>query len=75
MRRQPATFQLSDEEIKSLQGWVRQGKAEHRMVERARIVLLAHEGRSNEEIAEQLHTRTARVSKWRQRFGSSDSWA
>ena len=70
MRRQPATIRLSDEERKTLQGWVRQGKAEQRMVERARIVLLADEGRTNQQIADQLHTRTARVSKWRQRFGS-----
>jgi len=56
--------------MKTLQGWVRQGKAEHRMVERARIVLLANEGRTNQQIADQLHTRTARVSKWRQRFGT-----
>jgi transposase len=70
MRRQSATFRLSDEEMKTLQGWVRQGKAEHRMVERARIVLLAHEGRTNQQIADLLNTRTARVSKWRQRFGS-----
>ena len=49
---------------------MRQGKAEQRMVERARIVLLAHEGRTNQQIADELHTRTARVSKWRQRFGS-----
>lgn len=40
------------------------------MVERARIVLLANEGRTNQEIADYLHTRTARVSKWRQRFGA-----
>jgi transposase len=70
MRRQPATFRLSDEEMKTLQGWLRQGKAEQRMVERARIILLAHEGRTNQQIADQLHTRTARVSKWRQRFGA-----
>jgi transposase len=31
--------------------------------------LLAHEGKTNQQIAEQLHTRTARVSQWRQRFG------
>src|ERR1700733_15148987 len=68
MRRQRATFRLSDEEIKTLRGWERQGTAEHRMVERARMVLLAHAGRTNQQIAEQLHTRSARVSKWRQRF-------
>lgn len=39
------------------------------MVERAKVILLAHQGRSNLEIAEELKTRPARVSKWRQRFG------
>jgi transposase len=39
------------------------------MVERAKVILLAHQGKSNLEIAEQLKTRPARVSKWRQRFG------
>ena len=39
------------------------------MVERAKVILLAHRGKSNLEIAQQLHTRPARVSKWRQRFG------
>jgi len=40
------------------------------MVERARIILLADEGQTNEQIAAALKTRTARVSKWRQRFGA-----
>jgi transposase len=40
------------------------------MVERAQIILLAHEGLSVEKIAARLHTRTARVSKWRQRFAA-----
>jgi transposase len=35
----------------------------------AKIVLLANTGRTNQQIAEALRTRTARVSKWRQRFG------
>ena len=69
MRRPAAVIHLSDEETKSLQEWIRRGKSEHRLVERARIILLAHEGRSNAQIAAMLHTRTARVSKWRQRFG------
>jgi len=34
----------------------------------ARIVLLFHEGMTVEMIAEHLHTRPARISKWRQRF-------
>ena len=70
MRRRPAKIRLTDEEVRTLQGWTRQGKTENRLVERARIILLAHKGRTNEQIAEELDTRTARVSKWRQRFGA-----
>jgi transposase len=69
MRRPAAKIQLSEEEARTLQEWTRRGKSEQRLVERARIVLLASEGRSNQQIAAALHTRTARVSKWRQRFG------
>lgn len=39
------------------------------MVERAKVILLAHQGKSNREIARHLKTRPARVSKWRRRFG------
>lgn len=38
------------------------------MVERARIVLAAADGTGTNEIARQLRTRPARVSKWRTRF-------
>jgi transposase len=70
MRKPTAMIRLSGEEAKTLQDWSRRGKSEHRLVERARIILLAGEGRSNEQIAKALQTRTARVSKWRQRFGA-----
>jgi hypothetical protein len=70
MRRPNAIIRVSDEEIQTLQDWTRRGKSEHRLVERAGIILLAGEGRSNEQIARALKTRTARVSKWRQRFGA-----
>src|SRR5438309_6499882 len=70
MRRPAAKIQLSEEEARTLQEWRRRGKSEQRLVERARIVLLANAGRTNQQIAELLHTRTARVSKWRQRFGA-----
>src|SRR3954470_3207186 len=69
MRQATAVILLSEEEKVTLQDWSRRGKSEHRMVERARIILLAGEGRTNEQIAKSLKTRTARVSKWRQRFG------
>jgi transposase len=70
IRRPAALIRLCEEETKTLQNWSRRGKSEHRLVERARIILLASEGRSNEQIAKLLKTRTARVSKWRQRFAA-----
>jgi transposase len=71
MRRKTAVIRLTGEETSKLQEWTRRGKTEQRLVERARIVLLANEGRTNEQIATALKTRTARVSKWRQRFGNN----
>jgi transposase len=70
MRQPAAVIRLTDTEAQTLEEWTRRGKNEHRVVERAKIVLLANAGRTNQQIAEVLHTRTARVSKWRQRFGA-----
>src|SRR6202167_1911177 len=66
--RPPARIQLSEEEESVLRGWTRKGSGEQRLADRARIVLLSHEGMTVEKIAEQMHTRPARISKWRQRF-------
>jgi transposase len=71
MRKPPAWIRLTDEELLTLREWTRKGKSENRLVERARIILLAHDGQTNQQIAHRLHTRTARVSKWRQRFGAN----
>jgi transposase len=65
-----ATIRLTSEEEQILRQWARAGTSQHRMVERAKVILLAHQGRSNLEIAEHLKTRPARVSKWRQRFAA-----
>jgi len=70
MRQPTAVIRLTEEEAKILEEWSRRGKKENRLVERARMVLLANAGHTNQEIAERLQTRTARVSKWRQRFGA-----
>ena len=59
---------LTDQERDVLSRWAGAGAEEHRLVERARVILLADEGISTREIARRLHTRPARVSKWRQRF-------
>jgi transposase len=65
----PATrIPLSDEDRSALAAWSRSSAGEHRLVERARIILLAAEGLSAREIARRLNARLARVSKWRQRF-------
>src|SRR6516225_6650503 len=68
MLRPAAPIVLTDPERDVLLQWARSGAEEHRLVERARVVLLANEGVSTREIARRLHTRPARVSKWRQRF-------
>jgi len=64
-----ATISLTAEEEQTLRQWARASTNELRMVERAKVILLAHQGKSNLEIALHLKTRPARVSKWRQRFG------
>ena len=59
---------LSDEERRMLISWMKSGKTEHRLAERARMILGVAEGTTNQEIAADLKTRAARVSKWRTRF-------
>ncbi len=59
---------LTPDEEKTLRHWAREGTREFRMVERAKVILLANQGMANLEIAELLKTRPARVSKWRRRF-------
>ena len=68
MSRSPARVRLTTEEEATLRGWTRKGTSEQRLVERAKIILLSAEGLTVENIARQLDTRSARVSKWRQRF-------
>jgi len=68
MSRRATTVVVSETERATLETWAGSSKAERRLGERARIVLLAAQGGSTEEIAEELDTRPARVSKWRMRF-------
>ena len=68
MPKAAAIIHLTPAEENSLRQCLRSGTTEQRTVERARVILLAHEGRSTQQIAQTLHTRPARVSKWRQRF-------
>ncbi|HKZ92142.1 MAG TPA: IS630 family transposase [Candidatus Limnocylindrales bacterium] len=68
MRKAATPIVLSEAEQETLRSWLRAGTSEQRSVERARIILAAAEGMGTNEIARELGTRPARVSKWRTRF-------
>jgi transposase len=59
---------VEGENQQELEKWIHSQKIERRLLERARIILLASQGKSNKVIAELLQTREATVSKWRNRF-------
>jgi transposase len=59
---------LTAEERTTLEGWVRSGTTEQRLVTRARIVLLAADGGASREIARAVGCARGVVSKWRMRF-------
>jgi hypothetical protein len=57
MPRPAAIIRLTPDEEESLKQYLRSGTAEHRAVERARVILLAHQGHTTQEIAQTMHTR------------------
>lgn len=59
---------LSEAERKTLETWSRGRRTQARRVLRARIVLLAAEGKTNEIIATELGTSKPTVGRWRGRF-------
>lgn len=59
---------LTSEERTYLLDFIKSGKQAGRKLNRARILLLADEGKTDKEIAEALHTGTATVQRTRQRF-------
>ena len=59
---------LTPEERTYLLDLIKGGKHRSRKLNRARILLLADEGKTDGEIAEALHTGTATVQRTRQRF-------
>jgi len=66
--RKAAKIVLSEDERSELLSLIKAGKTEHRFVERAKIILKSAEGKSTKEIAKEMKTRAARISKWRNRF-------
>jgi transposase len=62
---------LSSAERAMLERLVRSPSSEHRLVERARIVLLAADGKATRAIAAELGTWPGRVSRWRMRYAAA----
>jgi transposase len=67
-RESPYLIELSSEERQELEARVRKYTSPSREVIRAKIVLLAAQGLSNDRIAARLDTPRQIVSKWRKRF-------
>jgi hypothetical protein len=61
-------IRLSADERQALGGRQRAGKTPQQAVRRVSILLLAHEGLSNQAIADQVGTSRHLVQKWRKRF-------
>src|SRR3954468_3110205 len=68
--RRACEINLSDEDRSTLERWSRSRSTEARLVERARIVLLAADGRENKDIAAELGITRATVARWRGRFAA-----
>jgi len=67
-RRSPYQISLSESELRELSRRAAKYTLPYFMVIRAKMILLAAEGLSNDEIASRLHTRREVVSMWRRRF-------
>ena len=63
-------IKLTDEQRSTLVRWSRSRKVEARLVQRAKIILLAADGLQNKDIAQQLGTDPGTVGRWRRRFAS-----
>ena len=64
------TIVLSDDERRTLTTWSRGRSTPARLVLRAKIVLAAAEGKTNETIAAELGTSKPTVGRWRSRFAA-----
>ena len=63
-----APVEVSSEQRTALEGMARQRSLPLRVVERARIVLLAADGLENKQIAQRLHSTQEKAARWRKRF-------
>jgi transposase len=71
MPKKAAAVICTEEELSCLTRWVRSGKTEKRLSDRARIILHCHSGKRNDEIALEMGISVLTVSKWRKRFNQT----
>jgi transposase len=71
----PGALAITEEQQRTLHSWVAARNSPQKLVFRARIVLLAGEGRANRSIAQELGTSRPSVILWRRRFleGGTDA--
>ncbi|NVM57618.1 MAG: helix-turn-helix domain-containing protein [Desulfobacterales bacterium] len=68
MSRIAPSIVLTTDERQTLELWSRSGKTEQRVAFRSKIILKAAQGLENRQIAAEMGTRQATISKWRCRF-------
>ena len=66
--RRAVLVELTDEERTTLQGIAGSGRSQVRAAERAKIILLAARGQTNEEISSKVGAGIHAVGRWRHRF-------
>lgn len=67
-RKSPYRIMLTSQEREELERRANKYTLPYFMVARAKMILLAHQGLSNDQIADRLSTRREIVSRWRKRF-------
>jgi transposase len=63
--------EMTEEEVETIQRWANSRTAEARMVERAKIIRVAREGKRGKAVAEELGLNPATVRKWMKRFNET----
>ncbi len=66
--RTASIIELTDEQRRQLQRWVKSNTVSVRLARRAKIILLATEGMDNREIAQTLDIGRIQAGRWRNRF-------
>jgi len=61
-------IQVPESDRQILEKWVRSGKTEKRIVDRASMILMLDKGKSGREVAEAVSVMPCVVSKWRKRY-------